>query len=232
MWFCVVPARGGSKRIPGKNLLVLGKLPLIAVTIRNLVGSGIFSEVYVSTDDDDIAKVASEHGAIVPFMRSPQLADDYTPTLAVLKDMLKKLDNIDNDDYVACVYPASVFIDTELLKTIKNDYKSNLDQGDFVISVKKFIHPVERALSINSDFRIKALYPNTTLSRTQDLNCLYHDAGQFYIAKKEVWLNSVSMFEQSVAFLLKDLKFLDIDSPEDFENLKTIYGLYRSDLQN
>lgn len=106
MWFCVVPARGGSKRIPRKNLLELGGLPLIAVTLKNLISSGAFSKVYVSTEDYEIAKVAIHYGALVPFMRSNELADDYTSTLNVLKDMLSKLENISNDDYVACVYPA------------------------------------------------------------------------------------------------------------------------------
>lgn len=230
MWFCVVPARGGSKRIPRKNLLELGGLPLIAVTLKNLISSGVFSKVYVSTEDYEIAKVASHYGAIVPFMRSNELADDYTSTLNVLKDMLSKLENISNDDYVACVYPASVFIDAKILETIKNRCKTNLDNGDFVISVKKFTHPIERALSISDDCRIISFNPEAALSRTQDLKSIYHDAGQFYFAKKKTWLNATSIFEKSVAYYLSDFKFLDIDSPLDFENLKILYSFYHPEL--
>lgn len=226
MWFCIVPARGGSKRILRKNLLQLGKLPLVAVTLKNLISSGIFSEVYVSTEDYEIAKVASQYGALVPFMRSNQLADDYTSTLDVLKDILEKLENIGDDDYVACVYPASVFIDSNIFETVRKEYKNSLDNGDFVISVKKFAHPVERAFSIGDNRGIKPLNSEAALSRTQDLKTLYHDAGQFYIAKRRTWLNVNSIFEKSVAFNLSGFKFLDIDTPEDFENLKTLYAFY------
>ena len=146
----IIPARGGSKRIPKKNIKRLGDKPIISVVIQNLVNSGCFDEIIVSTDDMEVAKTAREAGAIIPFARPVHLSDDHTPTLQVIQHALTFLDSVKkNIDIVCCIYPTAALIQKH---TIKSAFKAaRLNGKGFTFSACEFSHPIQRALELKKN---------------------------------------------------------------------------------
>lgn len=177
---CIIPARGGSKRIPRKNIRdFLGK-PIIAYSIEAALKSELFDEVMVSTDDNEIAEVAKKYGAKVPFLRSIKNSDDYSTTLDVIKEVLSnyllKLNM--KFEQACCIYPTAPLIKIEHLKSgfnklISNDFTS-------VFAAVEFSYPIWRGLSINEDGTSSMIWPQHVNDRSQDLQKVYHDAGQWY----------------------------------------------------
>lgn len=221
---CIIPARGGSKRIPRKNVKnFLGK-PIIAYSIEAAINSAIFDEVMVSTDDEEIAKVAEEYGAKVPFLRSVENADDFATTLDVLKEVL---DKYKQEGYmfnvVGCIYPCAPFVTSVKLQNAYHILSNN--NFDLVMPVIKFSFPIQRALTFNEN-RIVFAYPEFANSRSQDLNNHYHDAGQFYLMKiEETILKNRMVSKNSGAIIISELEGQDIDNEMDWKLAELKYQI-------
>ena len=217
---CIIPARGGSKRIPGKNIKdFLGK-PLIAYSIEAALNSKVFSEVIVSTDDEMIANVAREFGASVPFFRDASLSDDYATSTDVIKDAIRRVNSSFSD--VCCLYATAPLITAEILKEATALFKKQ--EGKFLFSATAFDFPIQRAIKLDENARVSMLYPQFEKTRSQDLEPAFHDAGAFYFGKKEAWLECSALFApHSKAYLLPRNLVCDIDTLEDFEFAKKLY---------
>src|SRR5208283_4279689 len=188
MKIAVIPARGGSKRIPKKNIRPFAGKPIIAYSIESAIESGLFERIIVSTDDPEIANVAVELGAEAPFMRPATLADDHTGTNAVVKHAVAWA--IDHDRVVThacCIYATAPFIQASQLR----EGFASLLAGDkaFAFSVTSYPFPIQRALRVSSEGVVEPMFPEHVLSRSQDLEPAYHDAGQFYWGTAAAFLN-------------------------------------------
>jgi pseudaminic acid cytidylyltransferase len=224
----IITARGGSKRIPRKNIkLFLGK-PIIAYSIETALNSKLFDEVMVSTDDTEIAAIAEKYGAKVPFMRSIENADDFSSTTDVI---LEVLDNYksqgENFDYACCIYPTAPFISVETL--IKGfDILKSRDVVS-VFPVQKFGYPIQRSLRINDRGFAEMNFPENLTKRSQDLEDTYHDAGQFYWFRVNEFCRDKKIFtSQTSVFELSDLEVQDIDTLQDWRIAEFKYQYSKS----
>jgi pseudaminic acid cytidylyltransferase len=213
----IIPARGGSKRIPRKNIkLFLGK-PIIAYSIELALQSGLFDEVMVSTDDVEIAEISKKYGASVPFMRSQENANDFAGTEDVMVEVLKKFKNEEKKfDFACCIYPTAPLIS----KTTLVNAFTLLTQSKFdtVFPVCVFSYPVLRSLIINDDGKVAMKWPEYHDARSQDLPTFYHDAGQFYWVKVESFLKQKLLFsDNSSVIVLDELQVQDIDNESDWK---------------
>ena len=218
---CVIPARGGSKRIPRKNVKdFLGK-PLIAYSIEAALNSGVFERVIVSTDDADIADVAVKFGAQVPFVRDASLSDDYATSSDAVADAAARLGGY---SHVCCLYATAPLITGEILREAYGKFEEA--ECEFLFSATEFSFPVQRAIRLSKDGAVNMFYPQFALTRSQDLERAYHDAGAFYFGKCEAWLEKKPIFApHSRAFLLPRNLVCDIDTPEDFEFAQKLYRI-------
>lgn len=222
-YFCVIPARGGSKRVPKKNIQEVAGIPLIGHVIKNAIASGVFQGVYVSTDSDEILAVALEFGAEV-LRRSSNLSDDYTPTRPVIADFIERHPKLNTDESViACVYPFAILIDSNLIRLARDNFEALEDQGKYLAAVQKYPHPVQRAFSLSAEGILSPSSPESLEVRTQDLPASYHDAGQFYFAKSSTWLSNRSVLANAYGFLIPKYSAIDIDDMEDLEYLRSLY---------
>lgn len=224
MRLAVIPARGGSKRIPRKNIKVFAGKPMIGWSIEAAKASGLFDTVLVTTDDDEIARVAADFGALAPFRRPAELADDYTPTIPVVAHALEwQIAQGVTPDQVCCIYATAPFIQAD-------DLCRGLDlllaMGcDYAFTVTSFAFPVQRALRITADERLRLFHPEHALTRSQDLEPAYHDAAQFYWGSASAWLARRPLFdESSVPIVLPRHRVQDIDTPEDWERAELMFG--------
>jgi N-acylneuraminate cytidylyltransferase len=224
MNLCVIPARGGSKRIPRKNIRVFAGKPMIAYAIQAAQKSGLFGRIVVSTDDEEVAKISREIGAEVPFLRPNELSDDHTPTVPVVAHAIRALEtNGGNMTYVCCIYPCVPFIEeTDLKKTL-----SLLEQGnsEYSFPVAEYPSPIQRALKLGLGNQVSPFYPEFELSRTQDLERAYHDAGQFYWGSKKAWLNNRLIHSSSVGLKIPRFRAVDIDTLDDWEKAEALIGM-------
>ena len=223
MQVAVIPARGGSKRIPRKNIKLFCGKPMIAWPIEVAIASGCFEKVIVSTDDEEISEVAKEYGAETPFMRPSRLADDYTGTVEVIGHAVEWLEKQgEKTDLVCCIYPTAAFIDKDDIQAGLNLIKKN--NFDYVFSMTSFAFPIQRAIKINSAGQLGMFFPESFNSRSQDLEGSYHDAGQFYWGNSEVWRKNKSVFSSnSFPILLPRYRVQDIDTPEDWCHAELMY---------
>jgi len=213
----IIPARGGSKRIPRKNIKNFHGKPMMAWPIEAAQKSELFDRIIVSTDDEEIAQVARDYGAEIPFMRPKELADDYTGTNAVVKHALEWLR--ENDyfaQYACCIYATAPFIKVEYLQA---GYEKLLSSGkDYVFSVTNFPFPIQRAIRVNSKDEVEPFFSEHMSSRSQDLEEAFHDAGQFYWGKTEAYLHETSFFDSTTSPLVIPRQFVqDIDTIEDWK---------------
>jgi pseudaminic acid cytidylyltransferase len=211
----IVPARGGSKRIPRKNIRpFLGK-PILARVVETLVASGCFAEVMVSTEDEEIAAVARSAGAAVPFARSRENADDTATTAAVLLEVLAQYAKAGKAfGTFCCVYPTAVFVTPEVLR--KGGDLLAASGADTVIPVLRFSFPIQRAFKVDGG-ELKMFQPEHLSTRSQDLEPAYHDAGQFYWARTTSFLEQKTLYARRAApLVLDDMQAHDIDSEEDW----------------
>ncbi|WP_439883135.1 pseudaminic acid cytidylyltransferase [Pontibacter sp. MBLB2868] len=220
----IIPARGGSKRIPRKNIKdFLGK-PIIAYTIEAALNSGLFEEVMVSTDDEEIAAMARQYGAVVPFLRSPETSDDFATTAAVLSEVLQKYAAQGRAfDYACCLYPTAPFVTGKML----SEAYGKLMAGDFdtVFPVLRYSYPIWRSLRVEGD-RAVLNWPEHLESRSQDLPPAFHDAGQFYWFRVGRFLEKLALFtDRSGAIELSELEVQDIDSETDWKLAELKYKL-------
>ncbi|ERP39282.1 pseudaminic acid cytidylyltransferase [Chitinivibrio alkaliphilus] len=220
---CVIPARGGSKRIPGKNSKHFCGKPVIAYSIEAAQKSECFDRIIVSTDSEKIGALAREYGADVPFMRPAHIADDFTPTRPVIQHAIKEIEASGVAvSHVCCVYPTAPFIRAE---DIRRGFEELLARkGDFAFSVTSFPYPVQRALSITPDTFTTMLWPEHAQSRSQDLTEAYHDAGQFYWGTVSAFLSDTPTFEgRSIPIILPRHRVQDLDTPEDWKRATVMY---------
>ena len=220
----IIPARSGSKRIPLKNIKpFLGK-PIIAYSIEAAIQSGLYAEVMVSTDDDNIAKIAKTFGATVPFFRSPQTANDFTHLGDVVKEVLLMYKKTGKwFDNVCCLLATAPFITPNRLSEA---YQLMLNkQYDSVFPIVRFSYPIQRALRLK-DEKVSMFYPENFSKRSQDLEPAYHDSGQFYWIKTEAFLKNKRLFtSNSGAIILPETEVQDIDSEEDWKIAEMKYKL-------
>ncbi len=217
MKLAVIPARGGSKRIPRKNIKPFCGKPMIAWSIEAAIESGCFDRIIVSTDDKEVADVARKHGAEVPFMRPAELSDDYTGTIPVICHAIEwQKQHGSSPTAVCCIYATAPFLRVEeLLRGLEYLEKTG---ADYAFSVTKYEFPIQRAIRIASSRRVEMLYPENFNTRSQDIEETYHDAAQFYWGLSQAWLAGRTIFsEVAVPVVLPNHRVQDIDTPEDWE---------------
>lgn len=221
---CIIPARGGSKRIPRKNLRnFLGK-PIIAYSIETALKVGLFESVIVSTDDIEIAETSVQYGAEVPFMRSANNSNDYAGTDDVVFEVIRQLqENGRHYDYVCCIYPTAPFITQALLKESFNKLVSGA--YDAVFPIAKYSTPIQRALHIRKD-KLAMMWPENAHVRSQDLAPAYYDAGQFYWGLVDKFIEQRSLFTSNTGtVVLDDLLVQDIDNESDWHIAELKYKM-------
>ncbi|MBR0694891.1 pseudaminic acid cytidylyltransferase [Bradyrhizobium lablabi] len=223
MKIAVIPARGGSKRIPRKNIREFCGKPIIAYSIQAALETGLFDQVVVSTDDDEIATVASQFGAAVPFMRPKEIADDFTGTNAVVKHAVDWFIARNHDvTHVCCIYATAPLIQPRFIRQ-GHDILFASDAA-FAFSVTDYSFPIQRAVRLGPDGRVDALYPEHRMTRSQDLEPAYHDAGQFYWGTARAYLDDVPLFSpRSIGVVLPRALVQDIDTLEDWELAEFMY---------
>lgn len=221
----IIPARGGSKRIPRKNIKdFLGK-PIIGYSIEAALESGVFDEVMVSTDDEEIADVARTFGANVPFLRSAETANDFATTADVINEVLDRYEELGQKfDEVCCIYATAPFVTDERLREA-TDILAN-GEFDSAFTCVEFSYPVLRGLVINSSGRVHMKWPEYLQSRSQDLEKIYHDAGQFYLSKVDSFRRTNGFWGANTApIILSELEVQDLDTPTDWTLAEMKYSL-------
>lgn len=216
MRLAVIPARGGSKRIPGKNIKPFGGRPMIAWSISAAIESRCFDRIIVSTDSAEIAAVAAAHGAEVPFTRPPELSDDHTGTIPVVAHAIEwQRANGEAPTDVCCIYATAPFITPEdIRRGLQILRKSG---ADYAFSVTTYAFPIQRAIRLTPNGRVQMFQPEHFNTRSQDLEEAWHDAGQFYWGRAEAWLARVPLFSNGAAPVpLPRHQVQDIDTPDDW----------------
>ncbi|TWX54035.1 pseudaminic acid cytidylyltransferase [Colwellia hornerae] len=225
MNIAIIPARGGSKRIPRKNIKEFHGKPLIAYSIEAAKASKCFDRIIVSTDDNEIAEVAKKYGAEVPFIRPSKISDDFATTLDVMQHAIhwcnKSGMNINN---VCCIYATAPFL---LPKYIEQGLKSLTDNSvKYTFSATSFPFPIQRAIKLGCNNQVGMFQPEHLNTRSQDLEEAYHDAGQFYWGKASSFLEGASFFDKhSIAIKLPRKRVQDIDTPEDWDLAELLYAV-------
>jgi len=220
----IIPARGGSKRIPRKNIrLFLGK-PIIAYSIEAALKSGLFETVMVSTDDDEIAEIAKKYGASIPFLRSPETSNDLAGTFEVIREVLSNYGKMSiSFDKVCCIYPCAPFVRPNLLKEAFDKLENS--EFDSVFPVIKYTTPIQRALKIENG-KISMFNPQFALTRSQDLEPAFYDAGMFYWFKSLPILKKQRIITDNCRFLeLEKMITQDKDNETDWEIAEFKYSL-------
>ncbi|RAX57479.1 pseudaminic acid cytidylyltransferase [Helicobacter monodelphidis] len=221
----LLPARGGSKRIPKKNIKnFLGK-PIIHYPIAMLQSANIFHQIVVSSDDDEIIEIAKQAGAIAPFKRPDSISDDYATTRDVISHAIEAL-QLKIDDCLCCIYPTAVLIQKESViqgrKMLNNGFK-------FALSITEFDYSIWRGFRALKNGALEMLYPQFLNTRSQDLDTIYHDAGGFYWGSVEAWKSNQPLFgDHSYGVLLPSSQTQDIDTPQDWELAELKYHLLHS----
>ena len=223
----LIPARGGSKRIPKKNIKFFKGKPIIEWSIKQALNTNSFNKVVVSTDDDEIARISKLAGAEVPFMRPKEFSDDFSTTSEVVKHTIKwfKKEGIIFEN-VCCLYPTSPFVKESYLSNALKELK-NCKKEVFVFSATSYASPIQRAFYIDKNGFSKMFYKDSFKSRTQDLKKAFHDAAQFYLASSKTWLSKKNILEGCKPFLLPRMLVQDIDSLEDWDNAEIIFDVMR-----
>lgn len=219
----VVPARGGSKRIPRKNVRSMSGRPLISWVVELAVGSSIFNDVVVSTDDEEIADVAKQLGANASFWRSEELSNDFASTLDVVVDAIKQVEGETCYEAVCCLYPTSIFATTDDLLAGRRMLESR-DRPPYVVSVAQFSHPIQRAFTITEQDDICLLQPKQETTRTQDLTHHWHDAGQFYWGRTTSWLDRLPILSNAKGYSMPHWRVQDIDTEDDWQRAEVLHA--------
>lgn len=227
----VIPARGGSKRIPRKNIKPFCGKPIIAWSIEAALASNCFERIIVSTDDQEIAAVARHWGAEVPFLRPAQLADDYCGTQAVVKHAIAHFaEQTEVFDQVCCLYATAPFLTPQ---TVSGGCELlSHHTCDYVVTVTSFSFPIQRALFVNQQAQLEPFYPSEMLQRSQDLTRAYHDAGQMYWGLPDAFMDDTNLWSKRVMpMFLAELQVQDIDTEEDWILAETKFQLMLKKMQ-
>ncbi len=226
MSLCVIPARGGSKRIPRKNVKLFHGRPMIAWSIEAAKSSGVFDHIIVSTDDPEIAEIAKQAGAEVPFLRPAHLSDDHTATLPVIAHALEAAEELwGRQGTLCCLYATAPFVQGQ-------DIRAALDMLDqdsaaqFAMPVTSFPFPIQRGVRLHDTGRIEMFQPEHALTRSQDLEESYHDVGQFYWGRRDAWLGSKPIIgPYTAALVIPRHRAQDIDTPEDWDLAERLFAV-------
>lgn len=232
MNLCVIPARGGSKRIPRKNIREFCGKPMIEWSIDYALESDLFEKVIVSTDDQHIADLARAAGAEVPFIRPDDLADDLTPTVPVIAHAVEACQAMGWDiKYACCIYPCAPFLQ---ISDLVNAF-ALLHENDalFAYPVTEYAHPIQRGMRRLSNGQMVFFQAEHELSRTQDLEKSFHDTGQFYWGKVHAWTNRMRMHTHGVGLIIPKWRVIDIDSCDDWKRAELLYeAMQRKTMRN
>lgn len=224
MKVAIIPARGGSKRIPRKNIKDFCGKPMIAWSIEAAQKSQCFDRIIVSTDDDEIAETAKKYGAEIPFMRPLSLANDYTGTIPVIRHAIESINTQNSPVSLACcLYATAPFVSSDDLKKGLKTLKHT--EADYAFSVTSYPFPIQRAIRLNNVGRIEMFQPEHFNTRSQDLEEAYHDAGQFYWGTAEAWLHEKIIFSaSSVPILIPRHRVQDIDTHQDWLRAEIMFN--------
>jgi pseudaminic acid cytidylyltransferase len=219
----VIPARGGSKRIPRKNIRMFCGKPIIAYSIAAARQTGLFDQIVVSTDDEEIASVARECGATTPFIRPKEIADDFTGTNAVVKHAVAWFNGQAREvTHACCIYATAPLVQARFIGE-GYDALSRSDAA-FAFSVTSYAFPIQRAVRVTADGRVDSFYPEHRMTRSQDLEPAYHDAGQFYWGTARAFLDDMPLFSpRSIGVILPRHLVQDIDTSEDWDQAELMY---------
>lgn len=225
MRIAIIPARGGSKRIPRKNIKLFHGKPMIAYSIAVAKQSELFDKIIISTDDSEIAEVARQHGAEVPFIRPENLADDFTGTVPVIAHAIEEIQSLGwQVSEVCCIYATAPFLQADDLS--KGLELLTQHRGDYSFSATSFPFPIQRAIRVTKSQQVSMFYPEFEQTRSQDLDEGYHDAGQFYWGTATAFLTQKPIFSaDSYAVILPRNRVQDIDTKEDWERAEQLYQL-------
>jgi pseudaminic acid cytidylyltransferase len=229
----VIPARGGSKRIPGKNIRDFCGKPMIAWSVEAALKSRCFDRVVVSTDSREIAEIAEQYGAEIPFFRPASLSDDLTGTLPVMAHAVDSLIDLERDTeaLVCCIYATAPFVRS--IDIIRGYDELANSEGDFAFSVTTYPYPIQRSLKMTPDGRVEMFWPEHFHSRSQDLEEAWHDAGQFYWGRAAAWANQRPIFSsRSLPVPLQRHMVQDIDSKEDWIRAEYMFEALRAQQGN
>ena len=224
---CIIPARGGSKRIPRKNIKLFCGKPIIAYSIEAAINSNLFDEVMISTDDKEIGEIGLKYGASVPFFRSKKTANDFATTYDVIEEVLENFKTIGKTfDYACCIYACAPFTSELNLKLSLNQL---IDKNfDSIFPIIPFGYPIQRSLKLNES-KVSFMYPEYSLTRSQDLEEIFHDAGQFYwINIKKCLKKKQLVTDNSGSIILSELEGQDIDNEIDWSLAELKFELLQS----
>ncbi len=223
MNICVIPARGGSKRILRKNIKEFNGKPIIAYSIEAALKSNCFDQVIVSTDDVEIVEVAKKYGAQVPFIRPTELSNDYAGTIPVIKHAIEWLEESNNTiESVCCLYATAPFIQPQTISRAFQQLQES--KTDYCFSATSFTFPIQRAIRITQNDKVEMFYPEYFNVRSQDLEEAYHDAGQFYWGKAQAFKDELPIFSEAASlFILPRYLVQDIDTTEDWIMAEAMY---------
>ena len=221
MNIAIIPARGGSKRIPRKNIKTFCGQPMIAYAIKAAQGSGLFERVVVSTDDSEIQSIANSLGAETPFIRPAELANDFTATVPVVAHAIQACEALGwQFSNVCCIFPSVPFIE---VNDLKGAFAKLTERGaEYCFPVTEFPAAVQRALKYSSHGLMEPLYPEYELTRSQDLEAAFYDAGQFYWGRKHAWLSNSRVHSSGVGYEIPSWRVVDIDTPADWERAERL----------
>jgi N-acylneuraminate cytidylyltransferase len=220
----IITARGGSKRIPRKNIKHFMGKPMLAYAIEAALSSGLFDEVMVSTDDNEIADIASTFGAKVPFLRSETTANDFATTRDVLLEVIDEYKKQGKEfDEFACIYPCVPFLTSEILCQAHESFSSN--KADSLIPVVKYSFPIQRAVKINADGTLAFREIEYATARSQDLEPMYHDVGMFYFYRTQPFISNKAI--KSIPFIMDERSVQDIDTMDDWAMAEMKYKILK-----
>jgi N-acylneuraminate cytidylyltransferase len=221
----IIPARGGSKRIPRKNVLPFDGKPVIAWSIEAARASGCFDRIVVSTDDDEVAEVAARFGAEVPFRRPAELATDHMGTIPVIAHAVEWLGAHGPPPALACcIYATAPLLVPDDLRSCRERLERT--GADYAFTCTTFPYPIQRALHADPAGRIAMFHPEYEGARSQDLAEVFHDAGQFYWGRAQAWLEGRRIFGPgSIPFMIPRWRVQDIDTPEDWARAELLHRL-------
>ena len=212
----ILPARGGSKRIPKKNIKEFCGMPIIYWSVKAAFESMCFDEIIVSTDCEEISKYSKSLGINVPFVRPKNFSDDHSTTREVINHAIDFLDSTNKDyNLICCIYPTAALAIPEDIRIAKEMLQQN-QFNNVVFPATSFSYPIERSFRIDNNNQAKMMFPEYFNTRSQDLQSCYHDAGQFYWAEKDTWLKKENLFDGSTPLIIPNYRVQDIDNEEDW----------------
>jgi len=228
MNIAIIPARGGSKRIPRKNIKLFGDKPMIAWAIEAAKKSGKFDHVIVSSDDPEIIEISNQWGAETPFLRPDSLADDFTPTVPVIAHAIEECQRLGwLVNYACCIYPGVPFLEpADLIKAYDVLNSTNVD---FVYPVSEYPHPTQRAMRQLQSGQMQFMDSTHEMTRTQDLETTFHDAGQFYWGRVSAWLEHKKMHSEGVGMVIPNWRVVDIDNFDDWKRAEMLSTILKND---